>query len=114
VEDEALLLMLFAESLRDGGFVVHEAVDGQAALSLLQSNPDIDLMLTDIRMPGMNGFQLTDAAIALKPDLKVLLMTGYSEEAIPKKLADAGIQILRKPFDTDRLPDMASAILIQG
>ena len=111
VEDEALLLMLVAESLRDSGFTVHEAGEAQSALSILQTHPDIGMMLTDIRMPGMNGIQLTEAAVTMRPDLKVLLMTGYSEEAVPKNLSDAGIQVLRKPFDTDRLPEIAKSVL---
>jgi CheY-like chemotaxis protein len=114
VEDEALLLMLIAESLREGGFNVHEAGEAQSALSLLRAHNDIRLMLTDIRMPGMNGFQLTDAAVAIKPDLKVMLMTGYSEDALPQKLTAAGVRVLRKPFDTDSLPEMAKAILGHG
>ena len=67
VEDEALLLMLVAESLRDSGFTVHEAGEAQSALSILQTHPDIGMMLTDIRMPGMNGFQLTEAAVTPAP-----------------------------------------------
>ena len=68
-------------------------------------------MITDIRMPGMNGYQVTDAAMALRPNLRVLLMTGYTEGAIPKSITDAGIQVLHKPFDVDQVPRLANKIL---
>jgi CheY-like chemotaxis protein len=111
VEDEALLLMLVAETLRDAGYVVYEAGDGVAALSHLQNRPEIALMISDIRMPGMNGYEVTEAAISLRPDLRVLLMTGYTQEAIPKSISEAGIEILHKPFDVDQVPLMANRIL---
>jgi CheY-like chemotaxis protein len=111
VEDEAVLLMLVAETLRDAGYVVHEAASGPAALDLLQTYPEMDLMITDIRMPGMSGYEVTNAAMALRPALKILLMTGYTEDAIPKNILDAGIRVLRKPFDMDQVPLLANKIL---
>ena len=111
VEDEPMLLLVAAETMRDAGYSVYEAGEGQSALSILQTNRDIDLLLSDIKMPGMNGYQLAEAGLALRPDLKVLLMTGYSQDPVPQRMADAGVRVLYKPFDIDRLPTLANEIL---
>ena len=111
VEDEAILLMLVAETLRDAGYQVYEAGNGIAAVNILQAHPEIDIMISDIRMPGMNGYEVTNAALALRPSLKVVLMTGYTEEAIPQNIANAGIRILRKPFDIEQIPALAKSVL---
>jgi DNA-binding NtrC family response regulator len=62
-------------------------------------------------MPGMNGYQVAEAGMALRPNLKILLMTGYAQGPLPKKIAEAGIQVLYKPFDFDTLPTLADHIL---
>ena len=111
VEDEPSLLMVVSETLRDAGYVVWEAGDGEAALRIIKTHPDIELLITDVKMPGMNGYQLVDAGLALRPELKVMLMTGYAQEPVPKKIAQAGIQVLHKPFDFDKLPDYAHRVL---
>jgi CheY-like chemotaxis protein len=111
VEDEPMLLLVVAETLRDAGYQVWEAVNGQDALAILDAQPDIVLLLTDIKMPGMDGYQLTEASLAKKPDLRVMMMTGYSQAPLPKKMADAGITVLQKPFDIDRLPQRAAEVL---
>jgi CheY-like chemotaxis protein len=111
VEDEAVLLMLVAETLRDAGFTVFEAPDGRHALDTLRAHSEIALMITDIKMPGMNGYQLADEALKLRQNLKILIMTGYSEEAMPKHIAERGIPLLHKPFDVDRLPVVANNLL---
>jgi CheY-like chemotaxis protein len=111
VEDEALLLMLVAETLRDAGYTVYEAANGPVALSLLEVHTEIALMISDIRMPGMNGYQVTEAAMALRPDLRVVLMTGYTPEAVPKSISNTGVEILHKPFNVNQLPLLANRIL---
>ena len=111
VEDEPALLMVVSETLRDAGFVVWEAGNGEIALGIIKTHPDIELLITDVKMPGMNGYQLVDAGLALRPELKVMLMTGYAQDPIPKKIAQAGIQVLHKPFDFDKLPGYANAAL---
>jgi CheY-like chemotaxis protein len=111
VEDEAILLMLVAETLRDAGYQVYEAGDGMAAVHILETHPEIDIMISDIRMPGMSGYEVTRAALTLRPGLKVVLMTGYTEEAIPQNIANAGIRVLRKPFDIEQLPQLAKSVL---
>jgi len=111
VEDEAMLLMVAAETLRDAGFMVREASDGQTAVKILERHPDINLLITDIKMPGISGYQVAEAGMTLRPHLKILLMTGYAQDPLPKKIAEAGIQVLYKPFDFDRLPSLADHIL---
>ena len=111
VEDEPALLMVVSETLRDAGYVVWEAGDGEAALRIIKTHPDIDLLITDVKMPGMNGYQLADAGLALRPELKVMLMTGYAQDPVPKEIAQAGIRVLHKPFDFDKLPDFANRVL---
>lgn len=111
VEDEPLLLMIVSETLREAGFVVCEAGDAEAALGIIKNEPKIELVISDVKMPGMNGYQLVDAGLALRPDLKIMLMTGYAHEPVPKWIHQAGIQVLYKPFDFDKLPGFASGIL---
>jgi len=111
VEDEPMLRMIVVETLRDAGYAVLEANDGDAGLKAVQSNASIDGLITDIRMPGLNGYQLAEAAIGLRPRLKVLLMTGYTSEPLPKSLADRGIQVMYKPFDVDQLAQIAGQLL---
>ncbi|HEX3485650.1 MAG TPA: response regulator [Micropepsaceae bacterium] len=113
VEDEPLLLMIVSETLRDADYTVWEASNAEIALNILKSESDIDLLISDVKMPGMNGYQLVDASLALRPGLKVVLMTGYAQEPIPKNIRDAGIQVLYKPFDFDKLPAVANQVLGQ-
>lgn len=103
-DDESLLRAVAAEILSDSGFTVIEAHDGVEALEALQNYSDIELLISDVRMPRMNGYALVDAGIALRPDLRVLLMTGYSREPLPHHLTERGVQMLYKPFDLDMLP----------
>ena len=103
-EDEALLRMITSDTLKEGGFEVIEAADGAEALAILQRRGnEVDLLLTDIKMPRLDGYQLTSAALRLLPGLKVMMMTGYAHEPAPQIIRDAGIKVLLKPFDFDRL-----------
>lgn len=111
VEDETMLLLVIAETLREAGFEVWEASDGDAALEILNRQPDVDLLITDIKMPGMNGYQVADASLRLRPDLKVLFMTGYAQEPIPQNVKQAGIPVLHKPFDFNKLPQIAKNLV---
>ena len=110
-EDEFMLRVVAVEVLADAGYRVLEAGDGDAALKVLKQNADVDLLITDIKMPGLNGYQLAEAGMALRPQLKVLLMTGYAQEPIPAKMAASGVRVLYKPFDIDQLPLLAGEIL---
>jgi CheY-like chemotaxis protein len=86
--------------LRELGYRVLEAPNGKAALELLQSHPEVDLLFTDVGLPGgMNGRQLAEAARNLKSQLKVLFTTGYERNAIVHDgRLDPGVQLLTKPF----------------
>jgi CheY-like chemotaxis protein len=107
-EDEAMLRLIAVEMLQDAGFEVFEAADGAEALDVLRANPSIELLVSDVKMPRMDGYALVEAGLAFRPELKVLLMTGYSQEppAFIQKIQD--IQILRKPFNLERLCALAS------
>src|SRR5215475_10870978 len=85
-EDEAMLRVIAVEMLQDAGFEVFEAGDGAEALELLKANPNIALLVSDIKMPRMDGYALVEAGLTVRPDLKVLLMTGYSQSPLPEIL----------------------------
>jgi CheY-like chemotaxis protein len=107
-EDEAMLRMIAVEMLEDAGFKVFEAADGVEALELLTANPEILLLVSDIKMPRMDGYALVEAGLKFKPSLKVLLMTGYSNDPPPHLVKAAEIQILHKPFNLERLCALAA------
>jgi len=105
VDDEPTIRMLVAEVLEDLGYTAIEAADGASGLKLLQSNTRIDLLVTDVGLPGgMNGRQLADAARVARPNLKVLFITGYAENAALRHghLAP-GMHVMTKPFAMDAL-----------
>jgi signal transduction histidine kinase len=99
VEDEADVRSYLVETLQDLNYRVREAADGAAALALFDSDPPVDLLLTDIVMPGINGRQLADELQSRRPSLKVLFMTGYSRNAIVHQgRLDPGVSLLQKPL----------------
>jgi len=100
VDDEATVRMLVAEVLTESFYNILEAGDGASALKILESNSRVDLMISDVGLPGgMNGRQVADAARVLRPGLKVLFITGYAENAaIGNGLLEPGMEILAKPF----------------
>ena len=104
VEDEALLRELVVEILGELGYRIIEAADGPEGLKVVQSKKQrIDLLVTDIGLPGLNGRQLADAARESRPGLKVLFMTGYAENAVFGNGLDSGMQMITKPFNPDAL-----------
>ncbi len=100
VEDDALVRSHAAGQLAALGYRVLQAGDGPSALRLLQDPVHIDLLFTDIVMPGgLNGRELADAAIVLRPSLRVLFASGYSQDAVVHHgRLDAGVQLLAKPY----------------
>jgi len=110
-EDEAMLRVIAVEMLEDAGFTVFQAGDGEEALALLRANPQIALLVSDIKMPRMDGYALVAAGRAFRPDLKVLLMTGYAQDPPPQVAALKGIQTLHKPFNLDRLCQLAGEMV---
>jgi PAS domain S-box-containing protein len=100
IDDEPTVRMLMVEVLEDAGYVAIEAGDGPSGLKVLQSDARIDLLITDVGLPGgMNGRQVADAARASRPNLKVLFVTGYAENAVVGNgHLDRGMQVITKPF----------------
>jgi PAS domain S-box-containing protein len=111
VEDEAVVRLLVVETLQDLGYRALEAAEGQTALRILQSSQRVDLLVTDIGLPGLNGRQLADAARTTRPQLKVLFMTGYAETAASSSFLSTGMAIIAKPFDLDVLAGKVREIL---
>ncbi|MGI4814626.1 MAG: ATP-binding protein [Janthinobacterium lividum] len=100
VDDEPSVRMLITDVLEEAGYMVIEAADSVAGLKLLQSNVRIDLLVSDVGLPGgMNGRQMADAARQTRPDLKVLFITGYAENSvIGNGRLEPGMQVMTKPF----------------
>jgi PAS domain S-box-containing protein len=104
VEDEASLRKLTRDVLQETGYTVHEAVDATQALEIARKSQAIDLLLTDVVMPGMSGRALSDALAISHPDTRVLFMSGYADGEIAKQgVLDAGMAILHKPFTREEL-----------
>jgi PAS domain S-box-containing protein len=100
VEDEQLVRHLTHEILRRHGYRVLEAADGVEALAVIRDHPDrIDLLLTDVVMPRMSGHELVELVRPIRPDMRILYVSGYSEEAIARQgQLTEGIELLAKPF----------------
>jgi signal transduction histidine kinase/CheY-like chemotaxis protein len=100
IDDEPTVRMLMVEVLEEAGYAAVEAGDGLTGLKILQSDARIDLLISDVGLPGgMNGRQVADAARAFRPDLKVLFVTGFAENAtIGHGHLDPGMQVIAKPF----------------
>ncbi|HXL70427.1 MAG TPA: response regulator [Rhizomicrobium sp.] len=109
-DDEAMFRDAVALSLQASGFKVFQAADGQEALAILKDNCEIALLVSDIRMPGLDGYALTEAGLELRPDLKVILMTGYAADP-PKLVLDRQIGTFRKPIDTNLLCHRAAELI---
>jgi PAS domain S-box-containing protein len=99
VEDDPSIRLLITEVLDELGYTSFEAADGKAALALLDSNTKLDLMVTDVGLPGMNGRQLADVAREHRPNLKILFLTGYAEHATARgEFLAPGMEMITKPF----------------
>jgi PAS domain S-box-containing protein len=104
VEDEPVVRGVILEMLGEQGYRTMEAVDGPSGLRILRMGERIDLLVTDVGLPGMNGRQLADQARETRPDLKVLFITGYAESvAIADGFLQPGMEMITKPFDLDNL-----------
>jgi CheY-like chemotaxis protein len=113
IDDEPTIRMLVAEVLAEAGYAVIEAPDGPAGLRVLESNAKIDLLITDVGLPGgMNGRQVADAARVSRPDLKVLFITGYADTmAVGNGHMEPGMQVMTKPFALDTLAARVQGII---
>jgi CheY-like chemotaxis protein len=102
---------LIVETLEDMGFDSREAADGPAGLAILQSGQTVDLLVTDIGLPGLNGRQVADAARVLRPGLRVLFMTGYAENALSgSDYLGKGMALITKPFAIDAFTQRVQAM----
>ena len=104
VEDEPVVRGVIIEMLQDQGYRTLQAVDGPSGLRILRLDKRIDLLVTDVGLPGMNGRQLADQARETRPDLKILFITGYAENvAVADGFLQPGMEMITKPFDLDIL-----------
>ncbi len=105
VDDEATVRMLVTDVLSDLGYTAVEAADGAGGLRVLQSDARIDLLVTDVGLPGgMNGRQMADAARVARPNLKVLFITGFAEASLfGNGPLEPGMAVLTKPFAVETL-----------
>ncbi|MGE3905701.1 MAG: PAS domain-containing protein [Reyranellaceae bacterium] len=104
VEDEAAVRMLVVEVLDELGYHVMEAPDGQAAIDLLDTGRRIDLLITDVGLPVVNGRQVAEHALRTRPGLKVLFMSGYAEQAaLRSNVVREGMDMIAKPFAMEAL-----------
>lgn len=111
VEDEAFVRLLVVQSLEEAGYAVRQAAEAVSAMDTLRSDDAISLMITDVGLPGVDGRRLADQARQHRPDMKVLLMTGYAQTAEAEKALPTGIALINKPFDLEDLMAKAGALL---
>jgi CheY-like chemotaxis protein len=103
VEDIVLIRMTTVDMVEQLGFSACEAGDGAEALALLKDDDEITILLTDLGLPGMNGRQLVEEALRLKPGLKVIIASGYSTEIEEGNALKDRVNFLTKPFDLAQL-----------
>ncbi len=112
VEDDSAVRMVIVNVLEELGYAACEAENAQEALLLLQSDRQIDLLISDVGLPGLNGRQMAEIARQDRPDLKVLFVTGYAQgAAVRSGFLDHGMDMLTKPFQIDTLAVMVRQIL---
>ena len=113
VDNEPSIRMLVTDVLGDLGYAAVEAADGAGGLEILRSDARIDLLATDVGLPGgLNGRQKADAARAIRPDLKVLFITGYAETVLlTDGRLEPGMAVLTKPFAVDALAARIRAMI---
>ena len=104
VEDDPAVRVLVSAVLKELGYAFVEASDADTAVPIIESDQRIDLMISDVGLPGMNGRQLAEIGRQIRPDLKVLFITGYAEHAVVRGgFLDPGMQLITKPFTFDLL-----------
>ncbi len=116
IDDEASVRSLIVDVLADGGYHVIEAADGPSGLKVLQSDLRIDLLITDVGLPGgMNGRQVADAGRVGRPKLKILFITGYAENAIiGNGLLEHDMHVITKPFGIEAIVSKVREMIDEG
>jgi CheY-like chemotaxis protein len=112
VEDDDAVRMLVIAVLNELGYRAIEAIDADSALPIIESRKRIDLLISDVGLPGLNGRQLAEIAIAARPELKVLFITGYAATAASRAdFLAPGMRMITKPFAIDDLAQTVREIL---
>jgi PAS domain S-box-containing protein len=112
VEDEPVVRGVILEMLQDQGYRTLQAVDGPSGLAMLRGDARIDLLVTDVGLPGINGRQLADQARETRPELKILFITGYAESvAMADGFLQPGMEMITKPFDLENLARRVRAMV---
>ena len=115
VDDEPEVRKLVAAMLVRNGYRVVSADSGENAIKLFKNNPDTDLLLTDVVAPGMSGPMIADQIAALRPDIKVLFMSGYDgTQVVQRYVVEKGYSLLIKPFTMEQLERKVRAVLEGG
>jgi PAS domain S-box-containing protein len=103
VEDEPVVRGIITEMLTNEGYRIMEATDGPSGLQILNQEIRVDLLVTDVGLPGMNGREFADYAREVRPGLKILFVTGYAQSAaMAKGFLKPGMEMITKPFDVER------------
>ncbi len=112
VEDEDAVRLFASRALANKGYTVLEAISGEAALEVIGSHSGrIDLLLSDVVMPGMDGPSLVEKVLELRPEIKVILISGYAEQEFRKKLHEGDFSFLPKPFSLQELAERVKVVL---
>ena len=110
VEDDELVRAAIMEELDERGLNVLEAEDSMAALAIIESDVPLDLLIADIGLPGLDGRRLADMAQIMRPELKILFLTGYNSDAVLESLP-ARTKIVEKPIELHVLAMLAKAMI---
>jgi PAS domain S-box-containing protein len=115
IEDQDAVRMLVIEVLQELGYTAVEAIDSKTAIPIFESDQRIDLLVTDVGLPGLNGRQLAEIARQQRPGLRVLFMTGYTQAAAMRGgFLDPGMEMITKPFTVDALATRIREMLCGG
>jgi PAS domain S-box-containing protein len=115
IEDEESVRMLVVEVLRELGYVAFQAANGAAGLELIKSSQPIDLLITDVGLPGLDGRQVAEIAREHRPGLRVLFVTGYAANAaVRSNFLAPGMEMISKPFAMKELSEKISEMLTGG
>jgi signal transduction histidine kinase/CheY-like chemotaxis protein len=111
VEDQVEVLAQIVGALEEMGYAVNRASDGLAGLKALETGDRLDLLITDVGLPGLNGRQLAEAARAARADLPILFVTGYAGRSLENLQLAPNMEVLRKPFTLEELTARVRALL---
>ena len=112
VDDEPEVRKLVAAMLTRKGYRSFSADTGENAIKIFRNNPNIALLLTDVVAPGMSGPMIADQVAAIKPDIKVLFMSGYDNtQVVQRYVVEKGYSLLVKPFTMEQLEQKVQAVL---